>query len=105
MKYRVETTETADALIRRIILYIAEQFGNEVALRELDKMSAAIRQLEDNPFIGIAPKYNVLKRQGYLVMILEKNLIFYKVHEEAKTVTIYAAVDQRQDFLGIIRGL
>ena len=105
MKYRVETTETADALIRRIILYIAEQFGNEVALRELDKMSAAIRQLEDNPFIGIAPKYNVLKRQGYLVMILEKNLIFYKVHEETKTVTIYAAVDQRQDYLSVVRGL
>ncbi|MBP5653238.1 MAG: type II toxin-antitoxin system RelE/ParE family toxin [Lachnospiraceae bacterium] len=105
MKYRVEITETADALIRKIILYIAEQFGSEVALRELDKMSAAIRQLEDNPFIGTVPKYNVLRRQGYLVLVLEKNLVFYKVRNDIKSVTVYAVVDQRQDYLSIIRGL
>jgi toxin ParE1/3/4 len=46
-----------------------------------------------------------LRRQGYLVLILEKNLVFYKVDEEEKTVIIYAVVDQRQDYLGIVRGL
>ncbi|MBO7634912.1 MAG: type II toxin-antitoxin system RelE/ParE family toxin [Lachnospiraceae bacterium] len=105
MKYRVEITETADALIRKIILYIAEQFGSEVALKELDKMSAAIWQLEDNPFIGTVPKYNVLRRQGYLVLVLEKNLVFYKVRDDIKSVTVYAVVDQRQDYLSVIRGL
>ena len=61
--------------------------------------------LADNPYIGVEPRYNVLKRQGYLVLILEKNLVFYKVDDKKKTVTIYAVVDQRQDYLSIIRGL
>lgn len=47
----------------------------------------------------------MLKRQGYKVLILKKNLVFYKINEEKKEVTVYAVVDQRQDYLNIIRGL
>ena len=47
----------------------------------------------------------VLRRQGYKVLVLEKNLVFYKVDEAKKVVTVYAVVDQRQDYLNIIRGL
>ena len=38
MKYKVIRTETADAQIRKIILYLAENFGNEVALEKLEKL-------------------------------------------------------------------
>lgn len=105
MKYKVERTDTADSLIRRIVLFIAENFGNDVALEKLDYLEASIMNLGDNPNIGVEPRYNVLKRQGYLVLILEKNLVFYKVDDEKKVVTVYAVVDQRQDYLSIIRGL
>ena len=40
--------------------------------------------IQDNPYIGTLPRYAVLKRQGYRVLILEKNLAFYKVNEEKK---------------------
>ena len=105
MKYRVERTDTADSLIRKIVLFIAENFGNDVALEKLDYLEASIMNLGDNPYIGVEPRYNVLKRQGYLVLILEKNLVFYKVDDDKKVVTVYAVVDQRQDYLSIIRGL
>lgn len=36
---------------------------------------------------------------------VRKNLVFYKVNEKEKIITIYAVVDQRQDYLNIIRGL
>ena len=39
------------------------------------------------------------------MLVLEKNLVFYKVDDERKRVVIYAVVDQRQDYLNIIRGL
>ena len=39
------------------------------------------------------------------MLILEKDLVFYKVDDTKKVVTIYAVVDQRQDYLSIIRGL
>lgn len=105
MKYKVERTDTADSLIRKIVLFVAENFGNEVALEKLDYLEKAIMNLEDNPYIGVEPRYNVLKRQGYLVLILEKDLVFYKVDEKNKVVTVYAVVDHRQDYLSIIRGL
>ena len=105
MKYEVIRTDTADSLIRKIILYVAENFGDDVALEKLDYLEEAIMNLGDNPYIGVEPKYNVLKRQGYLVLVLEKNLVFYKVDNNKKQVTVYAVVDQRQDYLSIIRGL
>jgi len=46
----------------------------------------------------------VLKRQGYKVLILSKDLVFYKVDREKKMVTIHAVTDQRQDYLRILMG-
>ena len=105
MKYKIIRTETADVCIRQIVLYTAQNFGNDVALKKLDDMEKRIMALETDPYIGVDPKYPVLKRQGYKVLILEKDLVFYKINETAKTVMIYAVVDQRQDYLNIIRGL
>ncbi|MDD6070037.1 MAG: type II toxin-antitoxin system RelE/ParE family toxin [Clostridiales bacterium] len=105
MKYKVIRTDTADAGIRKIILYVAQNFGNNVALEKLDEIEKRILELGDDPYIGTDPRYLVLKRQGYKVLILEKDLVFYKIDEEKKTVIVYAVVDQRQDYLNIIRGL
>ena len=105
MKYEVIRTDTADSFIRKIILHVAENFGNGVALEKLDYLEESIMNLGDNLYIGIEPKYNVLRRQGYRVLILEKDLVFYKVDDTKKQVMIYAVVDQRQDYLSIIRGL
>ena len=105
MKYKVIRTDTADAGIRKLILYVAQNFGNSVALEKLDEIEKRILELGDDPYIGTDPRYLVLKRQGYKVLILEKDLVFYKIDEEKKTVVVYAVVDQRQDYLNIIRGL
>ena len=105
MKYTVVRTDTADEQIRKIILYINENFGSEIALRKLEELEESILHLGDNPNIGTIPRYHILRQQGYKVLILEKNLVFYKVDDEGKRVIIYAVVDQRQDYLNIIRGL
>ena len=105
MRYQVIRTDTAVAGIRKIILYVAQNFGNIVALEKLDEIEKRILELGDDPYIGTDPRYLVLKRQGYKVLILEKDLVFYKIDEEKKTVVVYAVVDQRQDYLNIIRGL
>ena len=105
MKYSVIRTDVADEQIRNIILYVAEKFGRKVALEKLTSLEENILALGDNPHMGTEPGYRVLKRQGYKVLILEKNLIFYKIKEGKKEVIIYAVVDQRQDYLNIVRGL
>lgn len=105
MNYKVIRTDTADSGIRKIILYVAQNFGNTVALEKLDEMEKRILELGDNPYTGTDPRYLVLKRQGYKVLVLEKDLVFYKIDEENKKVVVYAVVDQRQDYINIIRGL
>lgn len=105
MSYIVLRTDTADALIRRIVLFVAEKFGNDIAIKHLNNLEQSISELTRNPFLGDEPRYPVLKRQGYRVLTLEKDLIFYKVNVEKKLVIIYAVVDQRQDYMSILRGL
>ena len=104
-KYTVIRTDTADALIHKIILDIAEKFGADVALDKLDELEKQIMLLADDPYMGTESRYMILRRQGYKVLITEKNLVFYKVDKIQKVVTVYAVVDQRQDYLNIIRGL
>ena len=104
-KYTVLRTDTADSLIHKIILDIAEKFGAEVALDKLDELENQIMLLAENPYMGTDPRYMILRRQGYKVLVTEKNLVFYKINEIQKVVTVYAVVDQRQDYLSIIRGL
>ena len=84
---------------------MAQNFGNHVALEKLDEFENRILSLADDPYIGTEPKYPVLKRQGYKVLTLKKDLAFYKIDEINKEVIIYAVVDQRQDYLNIILGL
>ena len=105
MKYEILRTDVADAGIRKIILYVAQNFGNDVAVEKLNEIEKRIIELADNPCIGVEPRYQVLRRQGYKVLILEKDLVFYKIDEDNKKVIVYAVVDQRQDYLNIIRGL
>ena len=105
MKYSIVRTDSADMQIRNIILYVAENFGNEIALSRLADLEESILRLQEHHNLGVSPAYPTLRRQGYKVLILEKDLVFYKVDDKRKRVVIYAVVDQRQDYLNIIRGL
>lgn len=72
MKYEVVRTETADAQIRKIVLYIAENFGNKVALEKLEELQQNILDLAVHPLKGGETHYLVLKRQGYRMLDIGK---------------------------------
>ena len=102
MAYRILRTAKADEQLRDIVLYRANLAGTDAALRFLDRLEQAIIQLADYPECGAPPRYAALRARGYRVLIAEKQLIFYKVDHERKTVTIHAAVDGRRDYLDLI---
>ena len=91
-QYKIIRTDTADAGLRKIILSIAENFGTETAVKKLDDIERQISLLSDHPYMGMDPKYMVLRRQKFKVLILEKNLVFYKINEAKRLVTVYAIV-------------
>ena len=103
MKYQIYRTDRAEDQLREIIFYIADDSGSvDIALNYLGKIENAIKCLEDFPYSGCAPKYSILRKQGYLVLIVERHLVFYKVNEQEKIVIIYAVVDGRREYKNLI---
>ena len=101
--YKILRTDKAEDQLRDIIFYIADDSGNiDTALRYLEKIETAINRLQGFPNSGSIPRYSILKKQGYRVVIVEKHLVFYKVNEEDKTVIIYAIVDGRREYKNLI---
>ncbi len=101
--YKILRTDRAEDQLRNIIYYIADDSGSvDIALRYLDKIEQAINRLQELPNSGSIPRYSILKKQGYRVVIVEKHLVFYKVNEENKTVIIYAIVDGRREYKNLI---
>ncbi len=103
MKYRIIRTDKADEQLREIIFYIADDSGSvDIALNYLDRIESAIKRLEDFPLSGSVPRYSILRKQGYRVLIVERHLVFYKVNGSDKTVTIYAIVDGRREYKNLL---
>lgn len=103
MKYNIVRTDKADEQLREIIFYIADDSGSiDIALNYLDKIEIAINRLEDFPMSGSVPRYSILRKQGYRVLIVERHLIFYKIDENKKGVIIYAIVDGRREYRNLL---
>lgn len=103
MKYKIVRTDKAEEQLRAIIFYIADDSGNiDIALNYLDRIEKTISCLEEFPIPGSEPRYSILRKQGYRVMIVERHLVFYKVNDSEKIVTIYTIVDGRQEYKNLI---
>lgn len=101
--YQIVRTEKADNQLRDLIYYIADDSGNvDVALKYLGKLEKAMMRLSEFPESGSTPRYAILRKQGYKVLIVEKQLVFYKIDNTNKVVTIYAVVDCRQEYMNLI---
>ena len=103
MKYRILRTDKANDQLYSILQYIAEDSGSvDLALKYLDVLEAEIRKLETTPHMGSRPRYSILRKQGYRVLIVQRHLVFYKVDDEKQEVVIYAVVDARRHYVNLI---
>lgn len=103
MKYQIIRTDKFDEQLRDVIFYIADDSCDvDIALNYLEKIERAINRLGELPYSGTIPRYSILRRQGYLVLIVERHLIFYKVDDDKKTVILYAVVDGRREYKNLI---
>ena len=103
MKYKIIRTDKADEQLREIIFYIADDSGSvDIALNYHNKIETAIKRLEEFPMSGSVPRYSILRKQDYRVLVIERHLVFYKVNESEKIVTIYAVADGRREYKNLI---
>lgn len=75
MKYNIIRTDTVDADIRKIIHYVAQNFGNDVALEKLDEIENSIFHLSDDSYASVQPIYPVLKKLHKTTLSLQKYLL------------------------------
>ena len=103
MNYSILHTDKAREQLLSIIQYIADDSGSiDTALAYLDKLEREIKKLAVSPHIGSYPRYSILKRQGYRVLIVGRHLVFYRTDEQKKQVVIYAVVDSLQQYVNLI---
>ena len=103
MKYRILRTDKANDQLYSLIQYIADDSGDiDIALGYLARLEKTVMRLAEFPYSGTEPRYSILRKQGYRVLIVEKQLIFYKVDDDARTVTIHAVVDGRMEYKNLI---
>lgn len=101
--YQILRTDKAADQITAILLYIAENSGSiDTALSYLDMLESEIVKLASAPHMGSYPRYSILRKQGYRVLIIRRHLVFYKVDDASQTVMIHAVVDARQQYLNLI---
>lgn len=101
--YTVKLTSDADHDIHQIVVFIhLESKDRDTAISYLDLLEESVLSLERLPERGSKPRYKILSNQGYRFLIAKSHLIFYKVDQENKIVTIYRVLhnkSQYQNFL------
>ena len=103
MSCRLLRTDTFNDQLHGLIQYIANDSGDvDTALRCLDDIERAVLRLRDFPESGSVPRYSLLKKQGYRVLVVDRGLVFYKVNAVQKCVMLYAIVDERREYLDLI---
>lgn len=94
--YIVKLTSDANNDINQIIVFInLESKDRDTAISYLDLLEKNILSLEQFPELGSNPRYKILKNQGYKFLVVKSHLIFYKIDEEKKIVTIYRVLHNK----------
>jgi addiction module RelE/StbE family toxin len=89
MKYKTRTLLTAQRDLETIDEYLS-QFYASTAAKFFEKYDRQTLLLEDNPYMGATYK-------DYRRLVVFEFLVFYKVDEDSKTVSIYRVIHGSRD--------
>lgn len=79
--YEILYLSTAENDLVDIFEYIKKD-NPSAAISQLEKFDKSIPRLATNPFLGVIPKDERLKKLGYRMLIIDKYLVFYVVKVE-----------------------
>ena len=96
MTYRAKILPTAWEDLKRIEDWYLVQFGVDTALKVSDHILDSIERLEKFPDSGSLTPDDWLNRQGYRMLICEKQVIIYRKMDN--DVYVYHIADTRTDY-------
>ena len=101
--YAVTLTEVAKNDIADTVAYIAYDLRNLAAANTfLDRIGQAITSLEQMPNRQPLVRDEMLAAQGIRFLTIDHYLLFYRVHEEKKSVTIIRVLYGKQNWKKIL---
>ncbi len=93
--FEVRYLSTAIADLEDIFDYILQD-NPSAAASMLEKFDAAISRLAGNPYLGVVPRDERLRRLGYRMLIIAEYLLFYVV--KPHTVQIRRILHGARDY-------
>jgi len=96
--YKIRYLSTAENDLIDIFEYIKKD-RPDAAISMLEKFDTSIFLLESNPFLGLIPKDERLRKLGYRILIIDKYLVFYVVKSETVQIRRIIHSARRYNFL------
>lgn len=102
MNYSINRTDKFNDQLTDIIMYINDAFSKKEAIEYLNYLEQQINNLKEFPLIGVVPRYQAISKQGYRALVCKKNIIFYRLNEEKKEITLHIIVPSKRNYINLI---
>lgn len=102
MEYSIIRTDKFNDQLTDIIMYISSTFSKKEAIEYLDYLEKQINNLKEYPLIGVVPRYQPISKQGYRALICKQNIVFYKINEDKKEITLHIVVSSKRNYINLI---
>ena len=105
MSHALIRTGSFDEELFDIIYHIASvNHDRKAALEYLDEIVKRVSVLAEFPLVGKIPESRILSRQGFRILVVTRNhLVFYKVDSVNEQIILYHIVDDRRNYVRLIR--
>ena len=101
--YKLVITELAQNDLDSIVKYIAQQLSNPTAAGDfLDEVEKCYSYLKSNPLIYAKSTDWRLEQEGFRKALIKNYLLFFKVNEDSKTVTVNRFLYGARDYLNLL---
>lgn len=100
--YVVLRTETCEEQLRETAFYLMEKTGKDAAFEFLDRVEHACNELASFPRLGRVPRWRALANRRYRMLVVGDYLMFYKVNDALHQVLVYAVVNGRRRYEGMV---
>ncbi len=103
MKYKLEYSQIVRKKLKLLKLFLTEQFGEEVAVSSVKKITDKARSLQDNPSTGcnLGEKFEI--ETDFCSIYVNHNHLFYYIEDDV--IIIAEMFDEREDFMYKLFGI
>jgi len=103
MAYKLQVTDRAESNIDGVLAYMRDTLKSPGAAKSfLRNVKKEYRTITGNPYIYALCAEEVLARKGYRRAVLRNYLLFYRIFEETKTVSVVSVIHGSRNYTELL---